>query len=33
MKEKIGIVSIGQAGGNIGHSLEKKVWSILYKFI
>lgn len=24
MKEKIGIVSIGQAGGNIGHSLEKK---------
>ena len=30
MKEKIGIVAVGQAGGNIGHLLEQKGFEIMY---
>lgn len=30
MKEKLGIVAIGQAGGNIGHLLEQKGFEIIY---
>ncbi|MDE6181614.1 MAG: hypothetical protein K2F59_00225 [Eubacteriales bacterium] len=30
MKEKIGIIAIGQAGGNIGHLLEQKGFELFY---
>lgn len=30
MKDEIGIISIGQAGGNIGHLLEQKGFEVLY---